>query len=123
MSYMFASNTEYSSEALKINPDVENWDVSNVELMEGMFDFNEVFNKDISNWNIAKVTNMTNFITNPNFNYQYYDSMLIKWAALPVLQNNVPLDMIDVKRSPASNAAKDYLVNVKGWTILDGGLI
>jgi surface protein len=41
--------------------DIENWDVSNVTNMNGLF-FDEcfsTFNEDISNWDVSNVTNMS----------------------------------------------------------------
>ena len=37
---------------------IENWDVSNVTDMNGMFCFAENFNQPIGNWDVSKVTNM-----------------------------------------------------------------
>ena len=37
---------------------LENWDVSNVENMSGMFEECENFNCDLSKWDVSKVTNM-----------------------------------------------------------------
>ena len=41
-----------------INPDVSNWDVSNVITMDSMFLHCKKFNCDISQWNVGKVENM-----------------------------------------------------------------
>ena len=41
-----------------LNPDISNWDVSNVENMNFMFYECKNFNCDISNWNVSSVENM-----------------------------------------------------------------
>ena len=68
MSYLFAmSNLKNACKMspLKINNilseiDINDWDVSNVENMEHMFDNSAVtsLNFDFSNWDVSKVTNM-----------------------------------------------------------------
>ena len=46
-----------------MNPDISNWDVSEVTNMEGMFLGNTVFNGDISGWNVSNVINMKNMFS------------------------------------------------------------
>ncbi|WP_234567705.1 BspA family leucine-rich repeat surface protein [Rhodohalobacter sp. 614A] len=49
-------------EAVKLNSDLNHWDVSNIETMRRMFqgklDETSAFNGDISNWDVDNVTNM-----------------------------------------------------------------
>lgn len=42
----------------KFNGDISQWDVSNVENMEGMFERSN-FNRDISKWDVSSVKHMT----------------------------------------------------------------
>lgn len=42
----------------RFNCDISGWNVSNVENMEKMFNGCKTFNKDISKWNVSKVKNM-----------------------------------------------------------------
>ena len=51
MSYMFADSM--------FNGDINSWDVSNVEEMQGMFANNISFNKPLSNWNTKKCNDMS----------------------------------------------------------------
>ena len=44
---------------IDFNGDISQWDVSNVENMECMFDNCKSFNQDISSWDVSKVTNMS----------------------------------------------------------------
>ena len=41
-----------------LNPDISEWDVSNVKNMDSMFRFCSKFNCDISKWNVSQVKNM-----------------------------------------------------------------
>jgi hypothetical protein len=49
------------------NQPIGNWDVSKVTNMEGMF-YSSDFNKDICNWNVSKVKNMAAMFCNSKFN-------------------------------------------------------
>ncbi len=61
MSYLFA-NTIF-------NQDISNWDVSNVETMDGMFAENEYFNQPIGKWNTHSAINMADmFCSAERFN-------------------------------------------------------
>jgi surface protein len=42
----------------KINSEIGNWNVSNVEVMGGMFAQTNLFNKDISSWDVSNVIDM-----------------------------------------------------------------
>ena len=45
------------------NSSFENWDVSNINTMDGMFSFCSLFNQDISSWDVSNVTSMQNMFT------------------------------------------------------------
>ena len=55
MAYMFRNCS-----GAAFNPDVSNWDVSNVENMAHMFGYcsGAAFNPDVSNWDVSNVTDM-----------------------------------------------------------------
>ena len=51
------------------NQPLNNWDVSNVQNMIGMFDYCNSFNQPLNNWDVSKVQNMSNMFVNCiNFN-------------------------------------------------------
>ena len=50
------------------NPDISEWDVSNVKNMRCMFYNNSVFNGDLSNWDVSNVENMCDMFFNTYFN-------------------------------------------------------
>ena len=54
---------------------LEDWDVSNVEHMEGMFAECEKFNADLSKWNVSGVGNMRCMF----YNCKTFNSDLSKW--------------------------------------------
>ena len=54
---------------------IENWDVSRVENMEGMFQYCYHFNEPIGNWNVSKVTSMYKMF----YNCKKFNQPLNKW--------------------------------------------
>lgn len=59
----------------KFNGDISKWDVSNVTLMESMFGRCDTFNCDISKWNVSRVHNMTNMF----YGCKSFNQDLSKW--------------------------------------------
>ncbi len=49
--------SEMFSDALKMNSDINNWDVSNVTNMQKMFSGAAAFNRPLNKWNTSNVTN------------------------------------------------------------------
>lgn len=57
------------SKYVDVNPDISNWNVSNVKDMTAMFCKCENFNQDISQWDVRNVKNMSSmFYECKNFN-------------------------------------------------------
>ena len=62
-------------ESVKYIIGLENWDVSNVKNMGGMFTACTNFNSDLSKWNVSGVENMTSMF----YNCKTFNSDLSKW--------------------------------------------
>jgi len=135
------------------NSSISNWDVSNVTTMQLMFFNATAFNQPINNWNVEKVVNMSNMflganafqqplnlwdvnaLTNGAFfmgetgqtgalTYTGYDTLLNGWVVdFAALQNGVTISFGDSTFTSAGLAAKNILVNSKGWVITDGGQV
>ena len=54
-----------TGKANAFNQDIGSWNVSNVEFLQGMFNFNPNFNQNLNSWDVAKVTRMDNMFANP----------------------------------------------------------
>ena len=69
MSYLFCytSRTDFSG--------IENWDVSKVTNMEGMFEKATSFNQDISKWNVSNVEDMSGMF----FGATSFNQDISKW--------------------------------------------
>jgi surface protein len=55
------------------NQPIGNWDVSNVTLMNNMFQYNRCFNQPISNWDVSKVTSMVGMFDATPYNHPLGD--------------------------------------------------
>ncbi len=78
------------------------------------------FNQDIASWNIVLVNDLTNAFTGSGLSDFNYNKLLINWAALPSLQNNVTLGATD-KFYCSAEAARNTLISTYGWIITDAG--
>ncbi len=138
MSYMFYHARDF-------NQDIGGWNTANVTNMEAMFYTADDFNQDIGNWNTAQVTSMRWMFNwaqrfNQNLgNWQLnsvvdisvmleasgmrtdnYDQTLIGWNDNPATPDGLSLKAWPARYCQAE-AARNNLINVKGWTISDDG--
>ena len=139
-------------EKTTFNGDISNWDVSNVTTMQLMFSGAEAYNQPINSWNVEKVVNMENMFATANafqqplnlwnlnalltaaffmgqtgaasaITYNLLDTLYNGWVVdFAALQSGVVISFGDSKFTAAGQAAKNILVNSKGWVITDGGL-
>lgn len=113
-------------QAQDFNQDISNWDVSKVHNFKGMFQGADDFDKPLTNWDIVSSNSLTmeNFMLNKTFNdYSAvnYDILLSRCENGGL--SNITLDMGTIKYTVSGQQRKNYLVNTKGWTISDGGLV
>jgi hypothetical protein len=98
---------------------IGNWDVSNVISMYNMFN-NCPFDQNIGNWDVGNVTYMNGIFQYSGLSTENYDSLLIGWASLPILQANVDFHGGSSQYCDGANA-KQTLIDTYGWIITDGG--
>jgi hypothetical protein len=87
-------------------------------------------NQDVSNWDYSSATTVGNFMagkTAADYDYQYYDNLLIKWASgaanggLDFTKlTNLTTNLGTIQYSSAGAAARAFLVS-QGLIIVDGG--
>ncbi len=58
-----------------LNPNISKWDVSKVENMDGMFFMCSNFNQDLSQWNVSNTKNMRNMF----YKCEKFNQDLSKW--------------------------------------------
>ena len=69
---MFASTQEF-------NQDISSWNVSNVTIMEGMFEDSAKFNQDISGWNVSDDTDMNSMFNAKGLSLENKCKILNSW--------------------------------------------
>lgn len=107
------------------NQSMSNWNTSKVNNMGNMFNSAASFNQNISTWNISLVTNMSGMLRNATaFSSVNYGLLLSSWGnSTTSTQNNVTLTVdqqYDANNSTIV-ARRLYLINTKGWNIIDYG--
>jgi hypothetical protein len=112
------------------NEDISYFDTSNVIDFRNIFAFNDVFNQDVSGWDFSNAGGISGFMTGKsalNYDYQYYDNLLNKWASgaanggLDFTKiTNLTTNFGTIQYSSAGEAAHDSLV-AQGLIITDGG--
>ena len=113
--------------------DVSEWNTDNVTNMNGMFHSCSQLKADLSGLDITSVTNFTDFAISVNLNESgtttNYDNTLISWynqlqSAFPDGVGYTPSISINFGNSQYSyvgEVARQRLVDVFGWSIVDGG--
>ena len=131
------------------NQPISGWSTACATTFQGMFQNNGNFNQPVNTLNTSKITNMTNmfsgastfdqpcdfndiskvtfvgfngFAKNSGMSPTNYDKTLNKWANSSPVANAILVRFDPTKYTAAGAAAREYLVNTKGWTITDGGL-
>ena len=118
-------------EATTFDQPLNDWDVSNVTNMAQMFSNADAFQQPLNLWTpnslsgvfggsgFMGVTGEASAIT-----YNLLDTLLNGWVVdFAALQSNVTISFGDSTFTAAGLAAKNILVNDKGWTITDGGQV
>ncbi len=112
MSHMFQNCASY-------NQSMRNWDVSNVIDMSMMFWNASNFDQNIGDWDVGNVHSMQDMFQGGGMSTMNYDSLLIVWASLPQLQNNVPFNAGNSNYCEGADA-RQSIISSYTWMIDDG---
>lgn len=104
----------------KFDQDLSSWDVSRVESLNMMFSQATAFDQDLSNWDIARVTNIRDMFQDSGLSTDNYDALLTAWSQQAV-RSDLEFGAQGTSYCNAT-AARQYLIDDKGWTISDAGL-
>ena len=108
--------------ATSFNQPLTSWNVSNVTNMNSMFSGAIAFDQSLSSWNISNVQNFNNFLENATLSIQNYDALLSGWSELPTLYNLITFNAGNSKYSYGTIATiRQSIIDNYTWTILDGG--
>ena len=114
MSSMFARASDF-------NQSLENWDVSSVISMGGMFYQSSSFNQSLGSWDISNAITVPSFV-NSGLTTTNYDSTLIGWAELDVLQQDVTVYAEDMTYCLGQDARQSLISNYS-WEFVDDTLV
>ncbi|MCS3532753.1 BspA family leucine-rich repeat surface protein [Chryseobacterium sp. JUb7] len=105
--------------AFAFNQDIRSWNTSKVTNMEEMFHDAHSFNQNLGSWNLSSLTIAKDMFLISGMSCQNYDNTLYAWAANPTTPDNINLaNAYPLKYSHSLVvAARNHLINNKGWTI------
>ncbi|MFX1238575.1 MAG: BspA family leucine-rich repeat surface protein, partial [Promethearchaeota archaeon] len=111
--------------ASSFNQPIGDWDVSDVINMSEMFRDASEFDQDLSSWDISSVNDMDGMFQGVSLSTANYDNLLIRWASLPFVQSDVTFGAGDSKYTGggAAETARNNLITIYSWIITDGGPI
>jgi len=105
----------------KANPDVRNWDVSNITDMIRMFNASSA-NPDVRNWDVSNVTDMFAIFESSNLSVENLTAIYENWSQL-IVEQNVRFSAGTTKYNASGQEGRDILVNTYNWIIEDGGQV
>jgi hypothetical protein len=105
--------------ASSFNQPLNNWDTQNVWGMSAMFRGASSFNQRLSNWNLSSVifSNLDEMLSGSGLDCNNYSATLVGWANSENTPNGLKLAASGLFYNSTAQAAHNYLVNTKGWTI------
>jgi len=104
--------------AHNFNQDIQNWNTGKVTNMNEMF-HDTAFNQNIGRWNLSSLTTATGMFLNSAMSCLNYDKTLYGWSQSSSTPANINLSSVSplVYSHADAVAARNYLINNKGWTI------
>ncbi|MBK6329527.1 MAG: BspA family leucine-rich repeat surface protein [Bacteroidetes bacterium] len=112
MAYMFFN-------AWAFNQPIGSWNTSNVTFMNCMFSFAYAFNQPIGNWLLNPNVNLTYMLSECGMDCINYSTTLSGWANNMSVPINRVLGADNLKYLLYAQTTRNYLVNVKGWIIIE----
>ena len=115
--------------ATSFNQPINNWDMSSVQGMLFMFENADSFQQPLNLWemNALQGTFSQGFMGTTGdagaITYTGYDALLIGWAANASIKTGITISFGDSTFTATALAARNILVNDKGWIITDGGQV
>ncbi|MEM9341226.1 MAG: BspA family leucine-rich repeat surface protein, partial [Bacteroidota bacterium] len=103
--------------ATSFNHDISSWDVDNVVDMLFLFQGAGSFNQDLGPWKLNAQVNMNNLLNNSGMDCENYSSTLTGWYENNPEVTGRSLDADGLEYGTNAEAARNALVNERGWTI------
>jgi surface protein len=135
----------FAGSGITTNAAMRNWDTSNIQSMDFMFNIASNFNEDISGWDTSSVTSMFFMLNGTSFNYNIggwditnvtdasgllnntpmsinnYTATLIGFESQNV-QTGIPFGAQGLVFCPSADTPRSNLILNKGWSITDLGM-
>lgn len=102
---------------IDILENLEQWDMSHVQNMQGMFRETPEFNQSLEDWNLKEVEDITHMLSDSGLSCENYSMTLLGWATHPDTPYGLELGADGLSYSPEMVQYRDYLLNDLGWTI------
>ncbi len=104
---------------LEFNQDITDWDTSKVTDMRSILEQAFAFNYSLGKWNLSVLSMAARMIASSGIDCTNYGDTLEGWANNPATPSGINLYSVAplVYSSSASLAARDFLINNKGWLI------
>ena len=117
MSFMFLGCTLFENGGFDIS-----YDTSLVLNMEGMFQNTTNFDQSVEDFNVDSLTDADDMFANSGFGNDNYDLLLIGWSDSQNIENNVAFRTeATYSLGGSAEAGREYLVDDRFWSIIDGG--
>ncbi|WP_082482475.1 BspA family leucine-rich repeat surface protein [Chryseobacterium sp. Leaf394] len=106
--------------AAAFNQNIGSWNTSQMTNIQSMFNGASSFNQNLGSWNLSSLLFGQGMFFNSGLNCQNYDSTIYGWSLNPATPNNISLQSASplTYTHPAAVAARNYLINTKGWTFI-----
>lgn len=117
MAYAFDNATAF-------NQNISVWNTTS--LLDARYTFRDAtaFDQNLGRWDVSGVGYMAGMFDNVQLSASNYDSILIGWAAQPVIPESITFSGGNSTYSAgaAEDARNDTLIGIHSWVITDGGL-
>jgi surface protein len=110
------------SGAILFNQSIGNWNTGYSGNMRNMFSGATSFNQPLGSWSLNQVVILIGIFDSSGIDCVNYSSTLNGWSNNVNLPSNKSLGAANMKYKLNAITARNYLINVKGWTILGDAL-
>ena len=96
--------------------------MSGVTNMSNMFRDSTSANPDVSNWDVSNITNMVQMFSGSALSIENLTAIYENWSQL-TLKQNVEFGAGAIKYNASGQSGRNILVNTYNWSITDGGQV